>query len=207
MSSSLCMNTSSDRVLITSRTAFSSALPVKIHTLELSEYLLYLDGSRYLMAAECLNIELYTSSVWQSSQNPLDSGLLLRAHLLQFLRVIIMPPVGYELIQNRHRNPTDEDQMISFISGKHTLESRTWALTIISLPTKPPPNWIHLTQSERSRVTIYTTVQGFEGKSYSYYHIKAPPLGEDRFPWKRERKATYLLFPQTHPSNKIFLLL
>ena len=93
----------------------------KFTPFELSEYPIYLDISRYLMAAECLNIELYISSVWQSSQNPLDSGLLLRAHLLKFLGVIIIPPTGYELIRNRHRNPTDEDQMVSFISSKYTV--------------------------------------------------------------------------------------
>ena len=47
-----------------------------------------------------------------------------------------MPPTGYELIRNRHRNPTDDDQIARFIYSKYTVESRTWTLTIISPPTK-----------------------------------------------------------------------
>lgn len=54
----------------------------------------------------------------------------------KFLGVIIMPPTGYELIRNRHRNPTDDDQIARFIYSKYTVESRTWTLTIISPPTK-----------------------------------------------------------------------
>lgn len=159
------------------------------------------DISTYLVAAECLNIELYISSVCQSSQNPVPAALFLRAHLLRFLGVIIIPLTGSELIRNRHRNPRDEDQKVILISSKHRLESRIWILTTISFPTNLPSNWLHLKQldTEKRDSLIYTIVKGFEAKSSNYNHIwKGMTTGRQVF--LKERKGTKLLFPKTtHP--------
>lgn len=40
-----------------------------------------------------------------ASSEPLGTGLLLRAYFLRFFGVLFMPPIGYTLIRNRHRNP------------------------------------------------------------------------------------------------------
>lgn len=159
------------------------------------------DMSTYLVAAECLNIELYISSVCQNSQNPVHATLLLRAHLLRFLGVIIMPLTGSELIRNRHRNPRDEDRKVILISSKHRLESTTWTLTTISFPTNCPSNWLHLTQldTEKQDNLIYTIVQGFEGKSYNYNHIWKG-MTTRRQVFLKEKKGAKLLFPKPiHP--------
>ena len=190
MSSGLRVNTSSDRVLITSRAAFSTAMPGEICTL----WTLWLsDISKYLMAAECLNIELYISFVWQSSQNPLGAGLLLRAHLLRFLGVIIMPPIGYELIRNRPRNPTDGDQKVILLFSKHRFESRTLTLSTISLPTDPHLNeFIWHGQIQRSRTIESIPLSKILRVSYSQFHTEKFTNHQDKigFPEIEKRKLS-----------------
>ena len=58
--------------------------------------------------------------------------------------------------------------MVSFISSKYIVENTTWTLTMISFPTKPHLiefTW-HSQIKKKQDNWIYTTVQGFKGKSY-----------------------------------------
>ena len=127
----------------------------------------------------------------------------------KFLGVIIMPPTGYELIRNRHRNPTDDAQIARFISSTYTVASRAWTLTIISLPTKRYLiDFMWHSHIQRSRTTeagltlkALHFVQGFKGKCYSYYHkkIRRGPVS-----LKEKGKLPSFSSPWTHPPSKTF---
>lgn len=133
----------------------------------------------------------------------------------KFLGVIIMPPTGYELIRNRHRNPTDDDQIARFISSKYTVESRTWTLTIISLLTKHYLiDFIWHSQIQRSRTEAGLTLkalhfeQGFKDKCYSYYHKKKDTtIRRGPIFLKEKGKLPSFSSPRTHPPSKTFILL
>lgn len=136
----------------------------------------------------------------------LESSRFWLAPESKFLGVIIMPPTGYELIRNRHRDPTDDDQIARFISSKYTVESRTWTLTIISPPTKCYLiDCIWQSQIQRSR----TTEAGLRALRVRVIAIttkrKVPSLEEGRFPSKRKESYLASLPPKlSHPVRPSF---